>query len=185
MTDLTFAMLDGRRSQMLLQSNILCSTWTPWFGTEMSNIMKENDESYLSLTCWTSLEATLSVCFADFFNLLGTTSSSSVENASKYNSSAKIFKFYLRQSGLMVSVLNPEWSRWLCFLFYYHVTVLQAHLTLNIFPIQSSHSINNESHLNPFVELSCIKIQGLYMYHDIQNCSMFTWNSRWSHFEYK
>ena len=129
-----FPMLDGRRkkqtnkqrnkiwldifirSQMLLKSNILCSKWTPWFGTEMSNIMKENDERYLSLTCWTSLEATLSVCFADFFNLLGTTSSSSVENASKYNSSATIFKFYLRQSGLMVSVLNPEWSRWLCFL---------------------------------------------------------------------
>ena len=74
----------------------------------MSNIMKENDERYLSLTCWTSLEATLSVCFADFFNLLGTTSSSSVENASKYNSSAKIFKFYLMQGDLMVSVLNPE-----------------------------------------------------------------------------
>ena len=129
-----FPMLDGRRkkqtnkqrkkiwldifirSQMLLKSNILCSKWTPWFGTEMSNIMKENDERYLSLTCWTSLEATLSVCFADFFNLLGTTSSSSVETTSKCNSSAKIFKFYLRQSGLMVSVLNPEWSRWLCFL---------------------------------------------------------------------
>ena len=104
------------RSRMLLLSNILCSKWTPWFGAEMSNIMKENDERYLSLTCWTSLEATLSVCFADFFNLLGTTSFSSVENASKYNSSAIIFKFYLRQSGLMVSVLNPEWSRWLCFL---------------------------------------------------------------------
>ena len=104
------------RSRMLLLSNILCSKWTPWFGAEMSNIMKENDESYLSLTCWTSLEATMSVCFADFFNLLGTTSFSSVESASKYNSSAKIFKFYLRQSGLMVSVLNPEWSRWLCFL---------------------------------------------------------------------
>ena len=74
----------------------------------MSNIMKENDERYLSLTCWTSLEATLSVCFADFFNFLGTTSSSSVETTSKYNSSAIIFKFYLRQSGLMVSVLNPE-----------------------------------------------------------------------------
>ena len=74
----------------------------------MSNIIKENDESYLSLTCWTSLEATMSVRFADFFNLLGTTSSSSVENTSKYNSSAEIFKFYLRQSGLMVSVLNPE-----------------------------------------------------------------------------
>ena len=134
MTDLTFPMFDGRRkkqtnkqrnkiwhdifirSQMLLQSNILCSKWTPWFGAEMSNIMKENDERYLSLTCWTSLEATLSVCFADFFNLLGTTSSSSVETTSKYNSSAIIFKFYLRQSGLMVSVLNPEWSRWLCFL---------------------------------------------------------------------
>ena len=134
MTDLTFPMLDGRRkkqtnkqrnkiwhdifirSQMLLQSNILCSKWTPWFGTEMSNIMKENDGWYLSLTCWTSLEATMSVCFADFFNLLGTTSSSSVETTSKYNSSAIIFKFYLRQSGLMVSVLNPEWSRWLCFL---------------------------------------------------------------------
>ena len=134
MTDLTFPMLDGRRkkqtnkqrnkiwldifirSQMLLKSNILCSKWTPWFGTEMSNIMKENDERYLSLTCWTSLEATLSVCFADFFNFLGTTSSSSVETTSKYNSSAIIFKFYLRQSGLMVSVLNPEWSRWLCFL---------------------------------------------------------------------
>ena len=134
MTDLTFPMLDGRRkkqtnkqrnkiwhdifirSQMLLQSNILWSKWTPWFGAEMSNIMKENDERYLSLTCWTSLEATLSVCFADFFNLLGTTSSSSVETTSKYNSSAIIFKFYLMQSGLMVSVLNPEWSRWLCFL---------------------------------------------------------------------
>ena len=136
MTDLTFAMLDGRkeknkqtnretkfsrilffrRSQMLLQTNILCSKWTPWFGAEMSNIMKENDERYLSLTCWTSLEATLSVCFADFFNFLGTTSSSSVETTSKYNSSAIIFKFYLRQSGLMVSVLNPEWSRWLCLL---------------------------------------------------------------------
>ena len=132
MTDLTFLMLDGReektnkqtnniyldnfRSQMILQSNILCSKWTPWFGTEMSNIMKENDERYLSLTCWTSLEATLSVCFADFFNLLGTTSSSSVETTSKYNSSAIIFLFNSRQSGLMVSVLNPEWSRWLCFL---------------------------------------------------------------------
>ena len=74
----------------------------------MSNIMKENDERYLSLTCWTSLEATLSVCFADFFNLLGTTSSSSVETTSKYNSSAIIFIFNSRQSGLMVSVLNPE-----------------------------------------------------------------------------
>ena len=74
----------------------------------MSNIMKENDESYLSLTYWTSLEATLSVCFADFFNLLGTTSSSSVETTSKYNSSAIILKFYSKQSGLMVSVQNPE-----------------------------------------------------------------------------
>ena len=133
MTDLTFPMLDGRRkkqtnkqrnkiwhdffirSQMLLQSNILCSKWTPWFGAEMSNIMKENDERYLSLTCWTSLEATLSDCLTDFFNFLGTTSSS-VETTSKYNSSDTIFKFYLRQSGLMVSVLNPEWSRWLCLL---------------------------------------------------------------------
>ena len=133
MTDLTFPMLDGRRkkqtnkqrnkiwhdifirSQMLLQSNILCSKWTPWFGAEMSNIMKENDERYLSLTCWTSLEATLSDCLADFFNFLGTTSSS-VETTSKYNSSDTIFKFYLRHNGLMVSVLNPEWSRWLCFL---------------------------------------------------------------------
>ena len=133
MTDLTFPMLDGRRkkqtnkqrnkiwhdifirSQMLLQSNILCSKWTPWFGTEMSNIMKENDERYLSLTCWTSLEATLSDCLADFFNFLGTTSSS-VETTSKYNSSDTIFKFYLRHNGLMVSVLNPEWSRWLCLL---------------------------------------------------------------------
>ena len=122
--------------------------------------------------------------FRSYFSvLLGTTASTSVETTSKKKWSVIIFKFFLRQSGLMVSVLNPEWSRWLCFLFYYHVTVLQAHLTLNIFPIQSSHSINNESHLNPFVELSCIKIQGLYMYHDIQNCSMFT--SRWSHFEYK
>ena len=61
MTDLTFSMPDGRkektnkqtknkiqlhnfrRSQMVLQTNILCSKWTPWFGTEMSNIMKEND----------------------------------------------------------------------------------------------------------------------------------------------
>ena len=133
MTDLTFPMLDGRRkkqtnkqrnkiwhdifirTQMLLQSNILCSKWTPWFGAEMSNIMKENDERYLSLTCWTSLEATLSDCLADFFNFLGTTSSS-VETTSKYNSSDTIFKFYLRHNGLMVSVLNPEWSRWLCFL---------------------------------------------------------------------
>ena len=133
MTDLTFPMLDGRRkkqtnkqrnkiwhdifirSQMLLQSNILCSKWTPWFGAEMSNIMKENDERYLSLTCWTSLEATLSDCLADFFNFLGTTSSS-VETTSKYKSSDIIFKFYLRHNGLMVSVLNPEWSRWLCFL---------------------------------------------------------------------
>ena len=41
-------------------------------------------------------------------NIMGTTSSSSVETTSKYNSSAIIFKFYLRQSGLMVSVLNPE-----------------------------------------------------------------------------
>ena len=129
-----FPMLDGRRkkqtnkqrkkiwldifirSQMLLKSNILCSKWTPWFGTEMSNIMKENDERwYLSLTCWTSLEATLSDCLADFFNFLGTTSSS-VETTSKYNSSDTIFKFYLKHNGLMVSVLNPEWSRWLCFL---------------------------------------------------------------------
>ena len=133
MTDLTFPMLDGRRkkqtnkqrnkiwhdifirSQMLLQSNILWSKWTPWFGAEMSNIMKENDERYLSLPCWTSLEVTLSDCLADFFNFLGTTSSS-VETTSKYNLSDTIFKFYLRQSGLMVSVLNPEWSRWLCFL---------------------------------------------------------------------
>ena len=133
MTDLTFPMLDGRRkkqtnkqrnkiwhdifirSQMLLQSNILWSKWTPWFGAEMSNIMKENDERYLSLTCWTSLEATLSDCLADFFNFLGTTSSS-VETTSKYNSSDTIFKFYLRHNGLMVSVLNPEWSRWLCLL---------------------------------------------------------------------
>ena len=134
MTDLTFPMLDGRRkkqtnkqrnkiwhdifirSQMLLQSNILCSKWTQWFGTEMSNIMKENDERwYLSLTCWTSIEATLSDCLADFFNFLGTISSS-VETTSKYNSSDTIFKFYLRHNGLMVSVLNPEWSRWLCFL---------------------------------------------------------------------
>ena len=103
------------RSQMLLKSNILCSKWTPWFGTEMSNIMKENDERYLSLTCWTSLEVTMSVCLADFFNFLGTTSSS-VETTSKYNSSDTIFKFYLRHNGLMVSVLNPEWSRWLCLL---------------------------------------------------------------------
>ena len=150
--------------------------------------VKYNEREWWKIPLFTLLDLfrSYNVClFWGFFNLLGTTSSSSVENASKYNSSAKIFKFYLRQSGLMVSVLNPEWSRWLCFLFYYHVTVLQAHLTLNIFPIQSSHSINNESHLNPFVELSCIKIQGLYMYHDIQNCSMFTWNSRWSHFEYK
>ena len=59
MTGLTFSMLDGRkektnkqtnkiqlenfrRSQMIFQSNILCSK-TPWFGTEMSTIMKEND----------------------------------------------------------------------------------------------------------------------------------------------
>ena len=104
-----------RRSQMLLQTNILWSKWTPWFGAEMSNIMKENDERYLSLTCWTSLEATLSDCLADFFNFLGTTSSS-VETTSKYKSSDTIFKFYLRHNGLMVSVLNPEWSRWLCFL---------------------------------------------------------------------
>ena len=90
---------------MLLQTNILCSKWTPWFGTEMSNIMKENDERYLSLTCWTSLEATLSVCLADFFNFLGTTSSSSVDTTSKY--SAVIFRSYLGQTGLMVSALKP------------------------------------------------------------------------------
>ena len=55
-------------------------------------IMKENDGWYLSLTCWTPLDATFSVCLADFFNLLGTASSSSVETTSKYNSSAIIFK---------------------------------------------------------------------------------------------
>ena len=48
------------------------------------------------------------VHFADFFNFLGTTSSSSVETTSKYNSIAIIFLFYSRQSGLMVNVLNPE-----------------------------------------------------------------------------
>ena len=42
----------------------------------------------------------------------------------------------------------------------------QAHLKLNIFPIQPSHSINDESPLNPFVELSRIKIYGLFMHHD-------------------
>ena len=90
-----------RRSQMLLQTNILWSKWTPWFGAEMSNIMKENDERYLSLTCWTSLEVTMSVCLADFFNFLGTTSSSSVETTSKYNSSAIIFKFYFNNQELL------------------------------------------------------------------------------------
>ena len=89
------------RSRMLLLSNILCSKWTPWFGTKMSNIMKENDERYLSLTCWTSLEVTMSVCLADFFNFLGTTSSSSVETTSKYNSSAIIFKFYFNNQELL------------------------------------------------------------------------------------
>ena len=60
MTGLTFSMFDGRkektnkqtnkiqldnfrRSQMILHSNILCPKQTPWFGTEMSNILKEND----------------------------------------------------------------------------------------------------------------------------------------------
>ena len=62
------------------------------FGAEMWNIMKENDGWYLSSTCWTPLDATFSVCLADFFNLLGTASSSSVETTSKYNSSAVIFK---------------------------------------------------------------------------------------------
>ena len=61
---------------------------------EMSNIMKENDGWYLFLTCWTSLEATctFSVCLADFFNFLSTTSSSSVETTSQCKSRAMIFK---------------------------------------------------------------------------------------------
>ena len=73
-------------------NNIFCSKWTPWFGAEMWNIKKENDGWHLSWTCWTPLDATFSVCLADFFNLLGTASSSSVETTSKYNSSAIIFK---------------------------------------------------------------------------------------------
>ena len=84
MTDLTFSMLDGReektnkqtnniyldnfRSHMILQSNILCSKWIPWFGTEISYITKESDACYLSLTYWTSLEANFSICSADFFD---------------------------------------------------------------------------------------------------------------------
>ena len=56
------------RSQMLPQSNILRSKLTPWFGIEISNIIIESDACYLSLTCWTSLEAGFSVCFRDFFN---------------------------------------------------------------------------------------------------------------------
>ena len=85
MTDLTFSMLDGReektnkqtnninldnflRSQMLLPSNILCSKLTPWFGTEVSNIIIKSDACYLSLTHWTSLEASFSVCFADLIS---------------------------------------------------------------------------------------------------------------------
>ena len=42
----------------------------------------------------------------------------------------------------------------------------QAHLTLNIFPIQPSYSINKESPLNPFLDLSHIKIYSLFMHHD-------------------
>ena len=141
----------------------------------MWNIMKENDGWYLSLTCWTPLDATFSVCLADFFNLLGTASSSSVETTSKYNASAinNIQTYmYSRQSGLMLSVLNPGWSGWLCFLQQVNTSARlkvrwckktdlilpQAHLTQSIFPIQSSHFINKESPPNPFVELSCIKI---------------------------
>ena len=132
--------------------------------------MKENDGGYLFLTCWT-----FSVCLANFFNLLGTVSSSSVETTSKYNSSAIIIiqtYMYSRQSGLMLSALNPGWSRWLCFLQQVNTSAMlnvrwckktdlilpQAHLTQSIFPIQSSHSINKESPWNPFVELSHIKI---------------------------
>ena len=51
------------RSQMLLKSNILCSKLTPWFGTEVSNIIIKSDACYLSLTHWTSLEASFSVNF--------------------------------------------------------------------------------------------------------------------------
>ena len=136
----------------------------------MWNIMKENDGGYLSLTCWT-----FSVCLVNFFNLLGTASSSSVETTSKYNASAinNIQTYmYSRQSGLMLSVLNPGWSGWLCFLQQVNTSARlkvrwckktdlilpQAHLTQSIFPIQSSHSINKESPWNPFVELSHIKI---------------------------
>ena len=42
----------------------------------------------------------------------------------------------------------------------------QAHLTLTIFPIQLSHSINKRSPLNPFVELSHVKIYRLFMHHE-------------------
>ena len=133
MTDLTFSMPDGREEKTNKQTNRQTKfSWifleeARWFSRAISYvpnehhglvlkceiIMKENDGWYLSLTCWTPLDATFSVCLADFFNLLGTASSSSVETTSKYNSSAIIFKFYLRQNGLMVSVLNPGW---LCFL---------------------------------------------------------------------
>ena len=120
MTGLTFSMLDGRKEknkQTDKQFSWIILEEARWFSTAISYvlnkhhglvrkcqnyIMKENDGLYLSLTCWTSLEAT--------------TSSSSVETTSKYNSSAIIFKFYSRHSGLTVSVLNPEWSRWICFL---------------------------------------------------------------------
>ena len=53
MTGLTFSMLDGRKEKTNKQTEnkiqldnfrrILCPKQTPWFGTEMSNIMKEND----------------------------------------------------------------------------------------------------------------------------------------------
>ena len=79
---------------------------------------------------------------------------------------------FSRQSGLMLRVLNPGWSEWLCFLQQVNTSARlkvrwrkktdlispQAHLTQSIFPIQSSHSINKESPWNPFVELSHIKI---------------------------
>ena len=58
---------------------------------------------------------------------------------------------YSRQSGLMLSVLNPGWSEWLCFLQQVNTSARlkvrwckktdlilpQAHLTQSIFPIQS------------------------------------------------
>ena len=99
-----------------------------WFSTAISDVLNtmvwywnvnydEREWWMIPLFNLLDLFTSCIVClFCRLFNLLGTTSSSSVQTTSKYNSSAIIFKFYSKQSGLMVSVLNPEWSRWICFL---------------------------------------------------------------------